>query len=171
MPIVWARENLLVITCNLCFPVNRQKSAVEWELKGPCWWACCWREKTSRWHISCCGRSVMTLYANDISCANREKGSKLIQQHHVRVHCFTHLAFALYKRKRENAWPLTRLDFSMKEEEEPVTGGQLGGGVVQRRASSHSMKYTQASGGMIYGWTLRSLLREAPPTLRIYVSR
>lgn len=166
MPIVWARENLLVITCNLCFPVNRQTSVVEWELKeltGPCWWLCCWREKTSRWHISSCGRAIMTLYANDISCANRENGRKPIQQGDVSVHCFIHLALALYKSKSESAWPLTRLDFSVKHKvarHKSTCDRRTVEGVAQRRASSHPMKCMQASGCMIYSWTLHSLLRE-----------
>lgn len=121
MPIVWAVENQLVITCNLCFPINGQKSAVEWELKelkGPCWWVHSWTGKISRWHISCCGRSVKTLYANDISCANRAKGSEPIQRRDVRAHYFTHTLILFdKKRRRENVvWPLTWADFSRKEE-------------------------------------------------------
>lgn len=112
MPIVWALENLLVITCNLCFPINGQKSAVEWELKelkGPCWWVHSRTGKINRGHISCCGRSVMTLYANDISCANRERGSEPIQRRDVRAHYFTHTLILFYEkgegRMLRDLWP------------------------------------------------------------------
>lgn len=67
------------------------------------------RGKISRWHISCCGRSVMTLYANDISCANRGKGSEPIQRRDVRAHYFTHTLILFYQkgegRKLCDLWP------------------------------------------------------------------